>query len=118
MPLVAATRAKCGPNLQSLSRMRYFGMYPYGVASRSGTRHSGIRRKSRHIHMDDLPPTQKTFLEREKAETNALLDSNDQTKSQLNFSFIKIGRTAESQWILNRSDGTFLPRALTSKLVQ
>ena len=63
-------------------------------------------------------PTQKTFLERVKAETNALLDGNDQTKRQLDISFIKIGRTAESQWILNRIDCTFLPRALTRKLVQ
>src|SRR2546430_2200742 len=35
MPLVIATRAKCGPNLRSLSRIRYFGPSPYGVASRS-----------------------------------------------------------------------------------
>ena len=35
MPLVSATRAKQGPNLLSLSRMRYFGVCPYGVASRS-----------------------------------------------------------------------------------
>jgi hypothetical protein len=35
MPLVVATRAKLGPNLLSLSRMRYFGVCPYGVASRS-----------------------------------------------------------------------------------
>jgi hypothetical protein len=63
-------------------------------------------------------PRQKTFLERLKAETNPLLDGNDQTKRQLNLSFIKIGRTAESQWILNRIDGTFLPRALSRKLVQ
>ena len=35
MPLVVATRAKLGPNLLSLSRIRYFGACPYGVASRS-----------------------------------------------------------------------------------
>src|SRR2546430_16863737 len=35
MPLVAATRAKQGSNLLSLSRMRYFGVCPYGVASRN-----------------------------------------------------------------------------------
>src|SRR5215470_15308099 len=35
MPLVAATRAKQDPNLLSLSRIRYFGACPYGVASRS-----------------------------------------------------------------------------------
>src|SRR5260370_41184573 len=35
MPLVAATRAKFCPNLRSLSRSRYFGVCPYGVASRS-----------------------------------------------------------------------------------
>ena len=35
MPLVVATRAKQGPNLLSLSRIRYFGACPYGVASRS-----------------------------------------------------------------------------------
>jgi hypothetical protein len=63
-------------------------------------------------------PTQQTFVERVKAETNSLLDGNDQTKRQLKLSFIKIGRTAESQWILNRIDGTFLPRVLTRKLVQ
>jgi len=33
--LVFATRAKQGPNLLSLSRIRYFGASPYGVASRS-----------------------------------------------------------------------------------
>ena len=31
----AATRAKLGPNLRSLSRMRYVGVCPSGVASRS-----------------------------------------------------------------------------------
>jgi len=35
MPLVVATRAKFGPNFRSLSRIRYFGVCPYGVASRS-----------------------------------------------------------------------------------
>src|SRR5215467_884083 len=35
MPLVVATRRKQDPNLLSLSRMRYFGACPYGVASRS-----------------------------------------------------------------------------------
>ena len=35
MPLVAATRAKCCPNLRSLSRIRYLGPSPYGVASRN-----------------------------------------------------------------------------------
>ena len=63
-------------------------------------------------------PTQQTFVERVKAETNSLLDSHDQTKRQLNFSFIKRGRTAASPCILNRLDGPFLPRALTRKLVQ
>src|SRR5215471_20168620 len=33
MPLVRATCAKQGPNLLSLSRIRYFGACPYGVAS-------------------------------------------------------------------------------------
>src|SRR2546421_4469927 len=32
MPLVAATRAKLGPNVRSVSRMRYVGVCPYGVA--------------------------------------------------------------------------------------
>src|SRR5437588_2671393 len=35
MRLVLATRAKHDPNLLSLSRIRYFGACPYGVASRS-----------------------------------------------------------------------------------
>jgi len=35
MLLVAATRANSGPNFLSLSRMRYLGVCPYGVASRS-----------------------------------------------------------------------------------
>ena len=35
MPLVVATCAKLCPNLLSLSRSRYFGLCPYGVASRS-----------------------------------------------------------------------------------
>lgn len=35
MPLVVATRAKQGPNLLSLSRIKYLGACPYGVASRS-----------------------------------------------------------------------------------
>ena len=63
-------------------------------------------------------PPQKTFLERVKAEANALLDGDAQTKRQLNLSFSKIGRTAESQCILNRSDGTFLLCTLTRRLVQ
>lgn len=63
-------------------------------------------------------PTEKTFVERVKAETNSLLDGNDQMKRQLNLSFFKRSRTAESQWILNCIDCTFLPCALTRKLVQ
>src|SRR3989440_4682363 len=35
MLLVLATLAKHDPNLLSLSRIRYFGVWPYGVASRS-----------------------------------------------------------------------------------
>jgi len=35
MPLVAATFAKLWPNFLSLSRIRYFGACPYGVASRN-----------------------------------------------------------------------------------
>ncbi len=35
MPVVIATHAKLGLNLLSLSRMRYVGLCPYGVASRS-----------------------------------------------------------------------------------
>jgi len=35
MPLVFVTRAMHGPNLLSLSRSRYFGASPYGVASRN-----------------------------------------------------------------------------------
>src|SRR5215467_11634182 len=35
MPLVLAIRAKNDPNLLSLSRIRYLGVSPYGVASRS-----------------------------------------------------------------------------------
>src|SRR6266487_3244582 len=35
MPLDVATRVKQGPNLLSLSRIKYFGACPYGVASRS-----------------------------------------------------------------------------------
>src|SRR5260370_24272815 len=35
MPLVVATRAKFEPNFLSLSRIRYLGVCPYGVASRS-----------------------------------------------------------------------------------
>ena len=35
MPLMVATRAKFEPNFLSLSRIRYFGVCPYGVASRS-----------------------------------------------------------------------------------
>src|SRR5260370_23433654 len=58
MPLVAATRAKLGPNLRSVSRMRYFGVSPYGVASRIGTRNPEIRRRSRHIHLNHSPRLQ------------------------------------------------------------
>ncbi len=35
MLLVVATRAKCCPNVRSLSRIRQVGVCPYGVASRS-----------------------------------------------------------------------------------
>ena len=55
MPLVVATCAKLDPNLLSLSRIKYRGFSPYGVASRSGTRHPGIGGGSGHIHVDDLP---------------------------------------------------------------
>src|SRR5712692_194996 len=54
MPLVVATRAKLDPNLRSLSRIKYRGFSPYGVASRSGTRNPGIAGRSGHIHVDDL----------------------------------------------------------------
>src|SRR5436305_8424540 len=38
--------------------MRYVGVCPYGVASRSGTRHPEVGRRSRHIDMDHLPGRQ------------------------------------------------------------
>src|SRR5215471_17389377 len=53
MPLVLAIRAKPTPNLLSLARMRYFGPTPKAVASRSGTRSSGIGRRASDAHMDD-----------------------------------------------------------------
>ena len=55
MPLVVATRAKFEPNFRSLSRIRYLGVCPYGVASRRGTCHPKIGRGTGHIHMD--PPS-------------------------------------------------------------
>jgi hypothetical protein len=55
IPVVVATRAKLGPNFLSLSRMRYLGVWPYGVASRSGTRHPRISGRTGHIHMKHLP---------------------------------------------------------------
>jgi hypothetical protein len=55
MPRVAATRVKFCPNLRSVSRISYVGDCPYGVASRSGTRHPEIGRRSRHMYVDDLP---------------------------------------------------------------
>ncbi len=55
IPLVVATCAQFEPNFLSLSRIRYLGACPYGVASRSGTRDPGIDRGSCHIHMD--PPS-------------------------------------------------------------
>jgi hypothetical protein len=66
MPLVSATCVKIGPNLRSLSRMRYFGTCPYGVASRSGTRSPLIGRRARHIDMDDFPRFQFTYEEGKK----------------------------------------------------
>jgi hypothetical protein len=66
MSLVVATRAKLDPNLRSLSRIRYFGVSPYGVASRSGTRHPGIGRRSCHIHVNHLPRLQLDNEEGEK----------------------------------------------------
>ncbi len=38
--------------------MRYVGVCPYGVASRSGTRYPGIGGRAGHIDMDDLPRLQ------------------------------------------------------------
>ena len=35
--------------------MRYLGVCPYGVASRSGTCGPGVGGKSRHTDVDDLP---------------------------------------------------------------
>jgi hypothetical protein len=54
MPLVEATRPNCGPNLRSLSRIKYCGVCPYGVASRRGTRDPSVARGSGHIDVDDL----------------------------------------------------------------
>ena len=59
MPLVAARRAKLGPNLLSRSRMSYFGPCPKGVASRSGTCGPGIGRRASNAHLDDSPRVQK-----------------------------------------------------------
>jgi hypothetical protein len=74
------------------------------------TEHKGGRRW--------FDPTQETFVERVKAEANSLLDGDDQTKRQLNLSFINVDRTTERQWILNQSNWTFLACVLTRKLVQ
>ena len=55
MPLVTATRAKLGPNLLSLARIRSVGACPYGVASRSGTCGPSVGRSARHTGMHDFP---------------------------------------------------------------
>jgi len=54
MPLVSATCVKLDPNVRSLSRTRYFGTCPYGVASRSGTRYPLIGRRARYMYVDDF----------------------------------------------------------------
>jgi len=53
-----------------------------------------------------------------KAEANSLFDGDDQTKHQLDLSFLNISRTTKSQCILNRSDCTFLSWALARRLVR
>lgn len=55
MPLVVATRAPCGPHFRSLSRINSVGVCPSGVASRSGTCHPKVGRRSRHMDLDAFP---------------------------------------------------------------
>src|SRR5215469_16257355 len=66
MQLVLATRAKHDPNLLLLSRMRYFGACPYGVASRSGTGDPRIGRRSSDPDMDH--PSRLQFYNEERKE--------------------------------------------------
>jgi hypothetical protein len=80
MPLVVATRAKFEPNFRSLSRIRYLGVCPYGVASRSGTRHPKIGRGTGHIHMD--PPSATSVRVLKKAKSGRKKRSGTCKKSQ------------------------------------
>jgi hypothetical protein len=83
MLLDAATRAKFGPNFRSLSRIRYVGVCPYGVASRSGTRHPSIGRRSRHIYVDHLPRLQLDDEESKKRTEEEIRDVEEITGPHL-----------------------------------
>src|SRR5215469_3731957 len=79
MPLVLATRSKQVPYLLSLSRIRYFGACPYGVASRSCC--------ATHASVGDLvTPTWMTFRDcnsmRKKAKSGRKNRSVTWRKSQ------------------------------------
>lgn len=58
MPELLATRAKSGPNLLSLSRIKNLGACPKGVASRSGSSNPGIGRMAGYPNMEHFPALQ------------------------------------------------------------
>ena len=82
-PLLAATHAKLGPNLFSRSQMSYFGPYPYGVASRSGTCGPGIGRRARDPYMDDSARVQLDDEEGKQRTEEEISDGEKVTRPDL-----------------------------------
>src|SRR5215472_10213296 len=83
MPLVVATRAKQDPNLESLSRIKYLGARPYGVASRGGTRHPGIGRRVCHALVDHFPRVQEGVEEGKERSKEQIADLEEVARPDL-----------------------------------
>ncbi len=108
MLLVVATCAKLGPNLLSLSRSRYLGLSPYGVASRTcwATQLSVGDRVTPHV--DDLPRRELDDEEGKERTEEQIGDLQEITRPHTFRMSAQKGRPGLSSW----SRATSLPHVL------
>ena len=109
MPLVVATRAKQGPNLLSLSQIKYLGACPYGVASRSGTRHLGIGRRACHADVDHLARLQFDEEERKERPKEQISDLEEVTHPDLCGVVVQKSRPPLAWWLVGANSSHVLP---------
>jgi hypothetical protein len=95
--------------------MRYFGVWPYGVASRSGTCGPSVGRSARHTYVDDFPRLQFDEEKRKERPKEEISDLEKIASPDFSCMIAEEGRPLLPSWateadvphvFLNRAAGT------------